>query len=412
MKPSWVVFVVFVVMALLWRVWPAAYGLITAIPDGLHRRMPFEDLAAILQAGTCWRHGVDVYHPSACLAGGVYNYSPLLLRAAYLPIGVQDTMPGGICFALAFIGALNLIPVAARDRRYFLAFALSPPVFYAIEQGNFDLIMFAATCAALSWFTRRPVLSLGIFALAAGLKFYPAALLSLALRLPSKLFWRLATVGAVAACVFLVWLGPGIAGAAAVLPLSQPFRATFGAFDLPLGLRLLHAAPVIKPYYPPASLLIDRRAIRLVAVGLSALCLWRGAAVAPRYRAALAVLPAYETICLWAGLAVMLFCFLVTQNVIYRSIFVLLAVPGLCRLGRPVLLAALLALMWEAVPRALLGGPVWLWLAREALWWWVMSEFAGILWGLVWQESKRFFFEKKQQKTCVNLDHAGFTASG
>jgi hypothetical protein len=87
----------------------------------------------------------------------------------------------------------------------------------------------------------------------------------------------------------------------------------------------------------------------------------------------------------------------------YRAIFLLLTLPGLCRLGtggrRRALPWVVLALLWEAVPRALIGGlaqaylpgaeMLGFWLLRQALWWWLMVEFAALTLAFVKRELTR-----------------------
>jgi len=393
---------------LLWRVDHPLYVIIAALPDGIHRPMPFEDLSAILRASVCWRHGVNVYAPSSCLAGGVYNYSPFLLRAAYLPISAQDFLPLGFLMAGGFIIAQAFIPavLTPHGRRFATAMTLSPPVFYALEQGNFDLVIFILVCIGVCVLQRRPAIGFGLFTLAAGAKFYPVALFSLILRERLQKFLGVMMVLSAGILVFLFCFAPGTAAAIAILPLSQPFRATFGAIDLPLGIRLLHLSshhmPSIKPYYPYMSLTTSQHVLHAIAFVLNFLAIICGIVMAPRYRPALADLPTAEKNYLWAGLCLITFCFFATQNVAYRSIFLLLAVPGLWRItaqqSRYGLPLAVLALMWEAVPRQLLTylapwiGPlpaVMVWLLREFLWWWVIIQFTAILWCLAEVELRR-----------------------
>ena len=141
--------------AFLHAVTPHLYMFFTRIPDGLAKPHPFVDLRAILQGGACWRQGVNVYRPSGCLGGGVFNYSPLLLRAALLPIGPQDTLAGGLLFCAAYAAALTQLPPPGTwsEFRFRAAAAFSPAAYYALEQGNLDTLIFAASVLALtlSW---------------------------------------------------------------------------------------------------------------------------------------------------------------------------------------------------------------------------------------------------------------------
>lgn len=356
-----------VAFALLRGLAPHIYLFFTRIPDGAAKLHPFVDLHDILLGGQCWRQGVDVYRPSACLGGGVFNYSPLLLLASYLPIGPQDTLVGGLVFCVAYAAALMALP--GGPKRLIAAAAFSPVAYYALEQGNLDVLIFAATVLALRLPWRGP--GYGIFALGAAAKFYPAAFFLLALReKPRHLAW-LAGAGLAGLALVLLFDFHSLVAALVQLPSGTPFRASFGRIDLPRGLAMFGLLP-------RGSAQAVGWLLALAAFGVAA---WRRSA----WR--LEALPADEALFLVAGAVVISFCFLTAQNIEYRAIFLLLALPGLLRLGR-VLPWLVVLLMWEAVPRALLAGlaqPYFpgpltfcFWLAREAGWWWLVTEFCAI----------------------------------
>ncbi|MDD2705018.1 MAG: hypothetical protein PHU07_06780 [Acidocella sp.] len=361
-----------------------AYEFFTRIPDGVAKPHPFVDLRAILQGGACWRAGVNVYTPSACLDGGVFNYSPLLLRAALLPIGPWDTLAGGVLFCLAYMAALARLPPPAGHREFWLRLAasFSPAAYYALEQGNLDVAIFAAVVAVLGLPGRY-----GVFALAAAAKFYPVALFILALREKRHVVLALGVAGLAALALAVALYGHDLFRAVAIIPSGTPFRASFGRIDLPRGLAMLHLLR-----YP------DAMGWGLaLGGGMVAWKLRRG------WEQALARLDTMRAEALVAGAAVTLFCFLAAQNVEYRAIFLLLTLPGLCRItGAKRWLAlpwVVLALLWEAVPRAMIGG-LWqaylpgpemfaFWLLRQALWWWLAVEFAALVLGFVSREARR-----------------------
>jgi hypothetical protein len=113
-----------------------------------------------------------------------------------------------------------------------------------------------------------------------------------------------------------------------------------------------------------------------------------------------------------AGAAVTVFCFMATQNIEYREIFLLLAFPGLSRLAplgisfRPLPWIAT-ALLWEAVPRAIFAGLAQpflphpatfaFWLLREALWWWLATELLAVALAFVTHETRRLCYVKLTQ---------------
>jgi hypothetical protein len=378
--------------ALLHAVAPHLYDLITRIPDGVAKPRPFVDLRAILQGGACWRQGVDVYRPSACLAGGVFNYSPLLLRAAYLPIGPQDWLAGGLLFCAAYAGALAWLPAPADGRGVaaYAAAALSPSAYYALEQGNLDVLIFAATVLGLCLPWRYRGWSYGIFALAAAAKFYPVALFALALRESRKTLMRLAVLGLAASVLALVFYGHDLATAIAQIPSGTPFRASFGRIDLTRGLARLHLLPWGGTGFWSWLLVLAALALAGRRRGVWARAVSRLGEVERRF--------------LIAGAAVTLFCFLAAQNIEYRAIFLILTLPGLTRAAPEgwsfrLLPWVIVALLWEAVPRALLAGlaqpyvpapaTACFWLLREALWWGLMVEFLALALAFVTLETGR-----------------------
>lgn len=363
------------VFVLLHAVAPHVYVFFTRIPDGAGKWHPFVDLRAILQGGACWRQGVDVYAPSPCLGGGIFNYSPLLLRVALLPIGPKDALAGGVLFCGAYAGALCLLPSPAGWGEFWLraAAALSPAGYYALEQGNLDVLIFAAVVLVLRQGWRRRGLAYAVFALGAGAKFYPVALFALALRESRRVFLFLTGAGLVLTALALVFYGHGLAAAITSIPSGTPFRASFGRIDLTRGLVMLRLLP-------HGSAQICAWGLALAAL---ALAVWRRAVWARK----LAGLPVNEALFLVAGAVVIAFCFMAAQNFEYRAIFLLLTLPGLCRLGR-FLPGVVLVLLWEAVPRAMLAGLAQpylphpaafvFWLLREGAWWWLVVEFLAI----------------------------------
>ena len=393
---SLLAFGVFLLLWLIREVDLPLFVLFTRVADGVGKPIPFVDLHDILQAGACWREGVNVYRPSACLHG-VFNYSPFLLRAAYLPIGPRDTAVGGVLLCLAFFLSLAFLPKPASrmEFRIQLLGALSTTVFYALDQGNFDVAIFVATVFAARLIALRPQLRCAAyltFVLAAAAKFYPAALLVMVIREPLRNVVAIAVLGIAAGAVFLGLYGPDILAALKTIPSGTPFRATFGAIDLPRGLNLLHLltarrvdtslAPVLRPEFSSGQTVVTLASCLLSFAALLAMFGTR-----ERYRRALTALSTERLLLLIAGSAVILFCFFAAQNVYYRAIFLLLTLPGLCQLAardntQKLLAAAILFLLWEAPLRDTVafipGLRIPFWLCREGLWWWVAIEFGAL----------------------------------
>jgi hypothetical protein len=375
---------------------------LTRVADGVGKPVPFVDLRAILQAGACWRAGVNVYQPSTCLHGGVFNYSPFLLRAAYLPLGPRDTETAGVLLCLAFFISLSLLPRPASRREFQiqLAGALSASVFYALDQGNFDVAIFVITVVSLRIMTAlRPARSLAYaaLALAAAAKFYPAAALVTVLREPFQIFALIAVAGILAGGIFLGIFGHDIVAALRIIPSGTPFRATFGAIDLPRGLNLLHIltaahanAWLHRKLFSSSQAVVTLTLCAMTAAALA--CMLRAG---KRGRTKLATGDEETMLFLTAGAAIISFCFFAAQNVSYRAIFLLLVLPGLARCGRrrKWLTASILLLLWEAPLRDAFA-PIGtlargFWLFREILWWWVVAELGGLVFALIARETAR-----------------------
>ncbi len=382
--------------AALHALWLPGYLWLTTLSDGQAKRHPFVDLHDILLAGQCWRHGVNVYAPSACLGGGVFNYAPALLRLAWLPIGTSDTLAGGLLFCAAYFLALRLLPVSQGRFWPLAAGCFSTSAFYALEQANLDVLVFAL-CLLGVWAQRRslPVrlAGYGLFAACAAAKFYPAGILVLGLRERRVVLLALGGAGLVAGLVVLAPLWHGVVAALGAIPSGTPFRATFGRIDLARGMVMLGWLPV-----PPG---LGRAGMAgLVSWAMAAAALGLAARGRAGWAALLARLPEPERLLLVAAGAAYGLCFLAAQNVEYRELFLLPALPGLLRLGHKALAGAILLLLWEAAGRDLIGGitpytyhpgPALtaFWLVREGASWWVFTALAGLTGAFAARETMR-----------------------
>ncbi len=386
---------------------PHAYEALLLVWDAMPNQHPYGDLNAILQAGACWHEGVNVYAPSDCMNGGVYNYSPFLLRAADFGIGPQDLTVGGLLYGAAFIAALALLP-AAQGCAELMARVLSVcsgTVVYALESSNFDVVMFLLTLiGVLALLARRWVAFLGyaVFLFAAACKFYPVVLLGLAVRERLVVLFAVLGMSAAAGAVFLICFAHGSATAISILPAGLPFRCVFGAMNISFGLALLRYLPVLtlEPNVPQFFTVVGHPGVAaFIVLGtklLTALGLLAGYIVAPRYERLLLTLDASRLLFFMAGAVVTVFCFFAAQNLDYRGVFLLFLLPGLSamavesRWGRGLLVCVLLVL-WEAffregtavLGRAILGpehavyAQIVFWLCREALWWCVAIQLTG-----------------------------------
>jgi hypothetical protein len=384
------------------------YSLLWAL-DGAVEHHPFGDLNAVLRAAFCWRHGVNVYIPNACMGGGIYNYSPLLLRLGDLPLGGPDL--AGIIIALAFIASLAALPPPQRVAEFLLriAAACSGSVLFALERGNIDVLIYLATIGGvflLAGRLARRVTGYALFLLLAAVKFYPLTLLVLLARERLPLVLALA-----AAAAALVWLyfhsfGDSFAHAMRIIPHEYPFGGSFGSINLPYGLAVFFDPPVpatidaVVNYQLPPQI---RQIFKIVQI----LAVLPAAAAARTYIAPLARLDEPRRLLLIAGAALTAGCFFAAQNIDYRGIFLLLTLPGLAALAQRAagplrtrfraLTIVVPLLLWEAalrygvtrlsarlLPREAATPEVLFWFCREILWWWVAIQLTALVLAFLW----------------------------
>src|SRR6202140_652993 len=197
--------------------------------------------------------------------GGVYNYSPFLLRAAYFSIGPQDQSFLGMLLGAACILAFSWLPAPeSRAELWFrIAAVCSGTVIYALESSNFDVVVFLLTLSGvLLLLANRWAALTGyvVFLLAAACKFYPLVLLALAVRERFVQMLTVVMLAAAAGGLFMLHFAHGTAAAISILPGGLPFRGVFGALNIPFGLVLLPYLPVLtlEPNVPQYFAALDR----------------------------------------------------------------------------------------------------------------------------------------------------------
>ena len=393
----------------------AQYILFTSIFGATPFYFPFLDAHGVLSAIECNRLGFDVYALNPCDAlGRVHTYSPLWLHLSVLPIDTSWTPAVGLTLVALFLSSLSLLPPARGvwQLMVIVAGATSPAVVYAIERGNFDLLVFFCVVVAVrlvQWSSWLRFLGYASLLFVGALKFYPAAALLLITR------ERIATaivIGLIAtACLagFLVLEWHDFVRAVGWLPRTchntNVFELNdFGSHDLPCGIALLADWPE------------GAATLTHLLLGAATIVL---AIVLARRSAGTARLTELEATSLLAASAVIIFCFFTAQNVFYRAIFLLLVLPGLTAMAGssqnsrfrryiPVLLVLLL-LGWHTAERlfdyffhttgscqlgstwsacrawtvnpldgAKLLANVAIWLSHELLWWVVITLLAGL----------------------------------
>ncbi len=392
-------------LAALWGLYalaPGVYGALLHLADipPPHRAL-FGDLSAVGLAVACAGQGVNVLLPNGCMGGGVYSYAPLLLHLPWLAVLYARALPVGMGMALVFLAVQAVLPAA--ERRGELAArvlgTVSVSVIFALQRANLDVVLFLGVVLGVGLLgggVAARLAAYGLFGLLGALKYYPAVLLALVARERGRWLALAAVPLAVAGGVFLWRFWRVLAQALAMAPHGPPLGNCFGALDVPLAVGvwsgLAHGesvAGIAAFHLTPA--------LRALSWGLIGLLLWRGWGGRAECRAGFAALPPFAGRLLLAGALLIVACFLLAQNIDYRGIFLLLALPGLYRV-RPRAAWVAVGLMNEGLFRigaltlgGLVGGPgagmaayIVVWAVREALWWWLVARLLAVL--LAWVE--------------------------
>jgi len=330
------------------------------------------------------------------MAGGVFNYAPLLLRAADFGLGPADSIAGGVLLCLGFLASLALLPPpeSRAEFGYRLAACLSTTTGFALEQCNFDVALFILIALALPLLGRGSwarALAYATFLLAAALKFYPGALMFLAVRERWRQLLLAVGVSLATAALYLAYFWKDVVTAIVIIPLVAPFRATFGRIDVPHGLGSHHIISAIRMNHllHHAIFTSDGQVVNLLSLAMTGIGLLASAKAARHYANRLKTLDTMRLLYLIGGCLVTVFCFYTVQNIYYRAIFLLFTLPGLWSMQPQdrrvkILLAILLFLLWEAIFRDIiviipsLSVQIVFWILREALWWLAAIELGGI----------------------------------
>jgi hypothetical protein len=373
---------------------------------------PFDDLRSVMTSIECWQKGLHIYGGRGVCSG--FNYSPIWLRLPFL--GFSGDLPvnlAALTLACAFLISLRYLPQQRTWRGLtlmVLASASSTCVF-ALERANVDVALYllcfaGALCLGLQW--PRRTWAYIAFGVAGFLKFYPIVLLGLALRerLP-RLLAICAVLGLATLAFYVAYheeMRQVLRGVAGLNAHWGPFSDRFGARQLLDGFWLLMGAD----HPPTAGALLPGADARnpsapgwaLVAPALLAGCLafllWRRSDFKLRWDG----LSPREANCLLVGAVVMAGCFFAGYSIMYRGIFLLLALPGLIAMGAvdrgffwrwlPVALVYNLwaptlqhLIQYAAKVTGLLQTTRWLitadWLAHEIAWWWAMAAFLAVM---------------------------------
>ncbi|MBA3055350.1 MAG: hypothetical protein FP826_10520 [Sphingomonadales bacterium] len=381
--PALAATLVFSVIAALWL--SGRHGAYFAILDLWHieyYRFPFLDGKFVIDELHCLRAGVDIYADNNPCAEP-FDYSPAWALLGRLPASVLTTAAFGFASAALFLGSLVLLP-PARDGRgaaLIAAGALSTATVFALERANIDVVVFAFTAAGVALLCRGGARRYGgyVLILVAGLlKFFPLAAMAVALRETPGRLLALTAASLLVVCAFAVLTWPDLTRVMASVPPLTPFRRVFGASDISLAVQELGA--------PRIAGVATMALASALAVGLGL----RAGLNAPA-EVAIAALRTDERTFLAAGGLIMLGCFFTAQNIDYRAIHLLLALPALAALRTSpagwryrALVWMVLWLLWmDSVTSRLfelLGGAgLLVWLLREASWWWFATMLVALL---------------------------------
>lgn len=324
-----------------------------------------------------------------------FDYSPLWLDLLPPFFSRENISPIGIALDLTFIASLPLVmrPRSPGQCLLYIAAIVSTTVIYALESANADVMIFVLMTVAgmlMAASGPRRLAAYPIFLLAGLLKFYPFALLILVPHETGRRAFAIAAVAAIALLGFWWIYGHEIVLALAGLTPVSYYEGSMSARNLPLGLTGLM----------PDTLDVSRdvlTAIIFLILGISSALL-----ISAIVRAL-----SRETVYLLIGAILLTGCFLAARNIYYRGIFLLMILPGLLQLrddaATPAVrrlfslaVAAILFLLWEArfdlALKHVVGASIvsaepslaWAvgavyWLARDLLWWALISLFVALI---------------------------------
>lgn len=217
-----------------------------------HYGVWFIDLSAILAANDALAQGLDVYGRNPLdFFGRPHVYSDWWLVLGRCGLTRADAIWLGLTIGLAFFAAAaaRLRPRSRGELLWYLAVLGSPPLLLAVERANNDLVIFLLLTPVVPCLlsARRGWQGAAVLliALAAGLKFYPAAagLLLLAPAAPRVVRWRVAG-GGLALALVAVSVAPGYLRVRDLLPPVEGLM-NFGAVHAFAWLGLGGMAPAL-----------------------------------------------------------------------------------------------------------------------------------------------------------------------
>lgn len=164
----------------------------------------FMDFFAILASADAYAQGRDPYAINRLdPLGRPHMYSHWWLYVHHLGLTRSDSMAVGLVIVFATVAALVVFlrPVNAGEAVWYAAVVCAPPLVLGYQRANNDLVVFLILLPVASLLSRgrslASVLAVALIALAAGLKFYPAAALLVILSVDRRTFRWLCPLGIV-----------------------------------------------------------------------------------------------------------------------------------------------------------------------------------------------------------------------
>ena len=308
-------------------------------------------------------------------------------------------MPIGFGFILSFLLSLFWLvkPANWQELLVFALTCMSPMVFYALERGNVDVIMFIMLVGAgvLSGGSlANRIVSYTLMLLAGLLKFYPLIVLGTALRERPRIFFMITAAVGLIIVGFFYRFRAELAAASRNIP-----RVGWGSVNLPFeGPRYaLRLFPGIEHFAWFTALPYALLGVLLIATAIQMIRLARNGNLV----SAFAKMPKQDAMFLVIGAGLIVGCFFAGRNIAYRGIHLIFVVAGLvamrraadnpatrAMLTRTVMIVVLL--IWEAFIRQALPGEVQgrglalfasalFRLIRELFWWRLVAILLAML---------------------------------
>jgi hypothetical protein len=357
---------------------------------------PFLDGEFVFTMKDCWEKGYDVYVNIPCdsIPTNSLAYSPLWPRLP-LPTDKLARIPVGIVTDVLLILSVSIFLPRARsvfDAVLISLALLSTMLVFALERNNVDVWLYLMITAGVLLYLKggsTTYTSYGLFFFATLLKYYPIAILVLALKERPRIVLLIAGLCVVGLLIFYLTFRTELPRSLANIPLGRPFGDLVGIMNLPRGLIEI-AAGMLK--LSKSIEIITVHLMRGVLTISVLACGWWVAQQRP-FRLAFQKLSSADATWLVMGCSIMTACYLAGQSVGYRGIYLLPVITGLLALRRhcegrllsivSFAVAALIPLMWMEAIRVWSGIAVgkidpsmhvlwWVsttvWTIRELLW--------------------------------------------